>query len=101
MRIGLVVSGGVDRSGRDRVTPSLLWLVERLARRHDLQVFVLHYYPQPCSYPLLGALRVASINEVKDYPTLLQALAVLVGRGVDVQLDVVGEDFPGVFDIGL
>lgn len=55
MRIGLVVSGGVDRSGRERVTPALLWLVERLARRHDVHVFVLHYYPHPCSYPLLGA----------------------------------------------
>ena len=55
MRIGLVVSGGVDRSGRERVTPSLLWLIERLARRHDVHVFVLNYYPEPCSYPLLGA----------------------------------------------
>jgi glycosyltransferase involved in cell wall biosynthesis len=55
MRIGLVVTGGVDRSGRERVTPSLLWLVERLARQHDVQVFVLHYYPESCSYPLLGA----------------------------------------------
>ena len=55
MRIGLVVAGGVDRSGRERVTPSLLWLVERLARRHDVHVFALHYYPEPCSYPLLGA----------------------------------------------
>src|SRR5882724_7446895 len=55
MRIGLVVTGGVDRSGRERVTPSLLWLVERLARRHDVHLFVLHYYPQPCTYRLLGA----------------------------------------------
>jgi glycosyltransferase involved in cell wall biosynthesis len=55
MRIGLVVTGGVDRSGRERVTPSLLWLIERLARRHDVHVFVLHYYPRPCTYPLLGA----------------------------------------------
>lgn len=55
MRIGLVVNGGVDRSGRERVTPSLLWLVQRLALRHDVQIFVLHYYPEPCSYPLLGA----------------------------------------------
>jgi glycosyltransferase involved in cell wall biosynthesis len=55
MRIGLIVTGGVDRSGRERVTPCLLWLIERLARRHDLQVFVLHHYPEPCSYPLLGA----------------------------------------------
>jgi len=55
MRIGLVVTGGFDRSGRERVTPSLLWLVARLARRHDVHVFVLHYYPEPCSYRLFGA----------------------------------------------
>jgi glycosyltransferase involved in cell wall biosynthesis len=55
MRVGLVVSGGFDPSGRERVTPSLLWLVERLARRHAVHVFVLQYYPEPCSYPLLGA----------------------------------------------
>src|SRR5262245_32966117 len=55
MKIGLVIPGGVDRSGRERVVPMLLWLVERLARRHDVHVFVLDYYEQPCSYPLLGA----------------------------------------------
>jgi glycosyltransferase involved in cell wall biosynthesis len=55
MRIGLVVTGGFDRSGRERVTPSLLWLVERLARRHEVHVFILHYYPESCSYPMLGA----------------------------------------------
>src|SRR3954471_9595497 len=55
MRIALVVSGGLDRSGRERVTPSLLWFIERLARRHDVQAFVLNYYPEACSYPLLGA----------------------------------------------
>jgi glycosyltransferase involved in cell wall biosynthesis len=56
MRIGLVVAGGVDRSGRERVVPTLLWLIERLAARHDVHVFVLHYEPEPCSYPLLGAM---------------------------------------------
>src|SRR3954465_9115551 len=55
MRIGLVVTGGVDRSGREHVTPCLLWLIERLARRHHVHVFALHYYPEPCRYPLLGA----------------------------------------------
>jgi glycosyltransferase involved in cell wall biosynthesis len=55
MRIGLVVTGGVDRSGRERVVPSLLWLVERLASRHDVHVFALHHYRDPCTYPLLGA----------------------------------------------
>jgi glycosyltransferase involved in cell wall biosynthesis len=69
MRIGLGVTGGVDRSGRERVTPCLLWLVERLARRHELHVFVLHYYPEPCSYPLLGA-TVHDIGRVSRPPGL-------------------------------
>src|SRR5262245_3301596 len=55
MRIGLVVTGGFDASARDRVVPALLWLVERLARRHDVHVFVLHYHRAPSSYPLAGA----------------------------------------------
>lgn len=56
MRVALVVTGGVDRSGRDRVTPVLLWLIERLARRHTLHVYAVRYLAQPCSYPLLGAM---------------------------------------------
>src|SRR5262245_49385410 len=55
MRVGLVVRGGVDRSGRERVIPSILSLVERLARRHELHVFALHHADEPCRYPLLGA----------------------------------------------
>jgi glycosyltransferase involved in cell wall biosynthesis len=55
MRIGLVVKGGVDRGGRERVVPALLQLVARLARRHDVHVFALDQYPEPCTYPLLGA----------------------------------------------
>src|SRR5262245_53130510 len=55
MRIGLVVAGGVARGGREHVVPALLWLVEALAKRHDVHVFVLDYYPDPCTYPLLGA----------------------------------------------
>jgi glycosyltransferase involved in cell wall biosynthesis len=55
MRVGLVITGGADRSGRERVIPALLWLIERLARRHDLHVFVLHHEPVAAEYPLLGA----------------------------------------------
>src|SRR4051812_31852979 len=55
MRTALIVTGGVDASARDRVVPALLWLIERLARRHDLHVFALHYHRKPTSYPLLGA----------------------------------------------
>jgi len=40
-------------------------------------------------------IRVASLNRVKDYPTLLRALAHLVARVPDVHLDIVGEDILG------
>jgi glycosyltransferase involved in cell wall biosynthesis len=69
MRIGLVVTGGVDRSGRERVVPSLLWLIERLARRHDVHVFALHYYREACVYPLLGA-TVHDVGRVEGPPGL-------------------------------
>jgi glycosyltransferase involved in cell wall biosynthesis len=55
VRIALVVAGGVDRSGRERVTPALLWLIERLAARHQVVVYVLRYHDRPCTYPLCGA----------------------------------------------
>jgi glycosyltransferase involved in cell wall biosynthesis len=69
MRIGFVVTGGVDRSGRERVVPSLLWLVERLARRHDVHVFALHHYREACTYPLLGA-TVHDVGRVDGPPGL-------------------------------
>jgi glycosyltransferase involved in cell wall biosynthesis len=55
VRIGLVVTGGVDRSLRERVVPGLLWLIERLARRHEMHVFALRHERTPSDYPLLGA----------------------------------------------
>ena len=54
MRIALVVTGGFDASGR-QVIPTLLAFVERLARRHDVFVYVLRYLSQPATYPLVGA----------------------------------------------
>jgi glycosyltransferase involved in cell wall biosynthesis len=55
MRIGLVVTGGVDRSGRERVIPVILAFIEAMARRHDVHVFALRHYREPCTYNLLGA----------------------------------------------
>ena len=64
MRIALVVPGGVDRSGRQRVVPALLWLVERLARRHEVLVVALEQEPKPACYPLLGA-QVVNLGRVE------------------------------------
>jgi glycosyltransferase involved in cell wall biosynthesis len=55
VRIGLVVPGGVDRGGRERVIPALLWIVERLAARHEVVVFALGQEEAPDEWPLLGA----------------------------------------------
>jgi glycosyltransferase involved in cell wall biosynthesis len=55
VRVAIVVPGGVDRSGRERVVPALLWLVERLASRHETHVFALAQEPAPGDWPLLGA----------------------------------------------
>jgi len=69
MRVGLVVSGGVDRSGRERVIPAILAFIERIARRHDVHVFVLRHAPQPCTYNLLGA-TVHDLGRVDGVPGL-------------------------------
>jgi glycosyltransferase involved in cell wall biosynthesis len=75
MRIALVVAGGVDRSGRERVTPALLWLIERVARRHEVVVYVLRYHEQPCSYPLLGA----TVHDLGHPQGLLRQYLALAG----------------------
>jgi glycosyltransferase involved in cell wall biosynthesis len=41
MKVVIVAPGGFDPSGRERVIPALLWLVERLARRHAVHVCAL------------------------------------------------------------
>jgi glycosyltransferase involved in cell wall biosynthesis len=55
MRIALVVPGGVDRSGEERVTPALLALISRLSVHHDLQVFALHQEAHAGEWDLAGA----------------------------------------------
>jgi len=55
MKLAVVTPGGVDESGTERVIPAFLWLIERLARRHDVHVFALSQEPRPRDWPLLGA----------------------------------------------
>src|SRR3989442_265466 len=77
MRVALVVTGGVDRSGRERVIPALLSFIERQARRHEVVVYALRYHERPCTYPLLGA----TVHDLgrpqglrRQYGTLVHAL---------------------------
>lgn len=67
MRVGLVVPGGVDRSGRERVIPALLWLVERLALRHEVVVFALGQEEAHGEWELLGA-RVVDLGRARPRP---------------------------------
>lgn len=55
VRLALVVPGGVDRSGTERVIPALLWLIERLAARHETHVFALSQEAEAAEWTLLGA----------------------------------------------
>lgn len=55
MKVALVVPGGVDRSGRERVIPVLLGLIERLSRRHEVHIVALEQEREPGEWPLLGA----------------------------------------------
>ena len=76
--MALVVPGGVDRSGRERVIPALLWLIEGLARRHRVTVIALGHDPDAASWPLLGA-TVLNVPAERRGP---HRLARLVARAV-------------------
>lgn len=64
MKLALVVPGGVDRTGVDHVIPSVLWLIERLARRHEVHVFAMRQEPRPGTWELFGA-RVHNIGTAR------------------------------------
>jgi glycosyltransferase involved in cell wall biosynthesis len=55
VRVALVVPGGVDRSGTERVIPALLSLIERLAARHETHVFALAQEEGAGDWTLRGA----------------------------------------------
>ncbi|MEO8621099.1 MAG: glycosyltransferase family 4 protein [bacterium] len=55
MKLALLMPGGVDRTGEDRVIHAFLWLIERLASRHEVHVFAFNQEPLPDEWPLLGA----------------------------------------------
>ncbi|MEP6729990.1 MAG: glycosyltransferase family 4 protein [bacterium] len=55
MRIAILLHGGVDRSGERHVIHGFLWLIERLAGRHEVHVFSRDQEPDPDDWTLLGA----------------------------------------------
>jgi glycosyltransferase involved in cell wall biosynthesis len=55
MKLALVIPGGVDRGGEQRVIPALLHLIARLAQAHEVHVFALRQEARPACWPLAGA----------------------------------------------
>lgn len=55
MHVVLVVPGGFDRGGRERVIPALLWLAEGLAERHRVTVVALGQDATADRFELAGA----------------------------------------------
>lgn len=70
----MVVPGGVDRTGTQRVIPALLALIERLAREHDVRVYALRQEERAASYDLLGA----SIQNIGVRPRGLRAFGAIL-----------------------
>ena len=86
MRLALVLQGGVDRGGTDRVIPARLWLLERLARRHDVHVFVLGQEAAPGEWDLFGT----RVHDVGAAPHKLRRLLACFGaQHAAVRFDVV------------
>src|SRR5262245_33000684 len=85
-KIAMLVRGGVDRSGSDRVIDALLWQIERLARRHELHVFATHQDPHPDEWDLLGA-RVHNVGTARG--TLRRLLSSFAREHRTKQFDLV------------
>ena len=91
MKLALVVPGGVDRSGEQRVIPALLALVERLARAHDVHVFALHQEAVPGRWPLAGA----SVHNIGHPLNRLRAIATIRREHRRAPFDLVHAIFSG------
>jgi glycosyltransferase involved in cell wall biosynthesis len=76
MKIGLIVPGGVDRSGRVFVIPVLLALIERLTSHHEVVVVSLDPNTEPSEYELLGA-RIVNLGSIKARTRLSWSTATL------------------------
>jgi glycosyltransferase involved in cell wall biosynthesis len=91
MKLALVVPGGVDRSGEFRVIPVLLTLIGRLAKKHEVHVFVLHQEPEPARWTLAGA----TIHNVGERWTRLRAIAAIRAEHQRAPFDLIQAIFSG------
>jgi glycosyltransferase involved in cell wall biosynthesis len=85
VKVAILVPGGVDRSGTERVIPCLLWLVERLAASDQVHIFALSQVPRPGRWPLLGA----TVHNAGARPRRLRSLAQMIAEHRRGAFDVV------------
>lgn len=91
MKLALVLPGGVDRSGEVRMIPAFLALIERLARMHEVHVFVLHQEAKPGRWELGGA----HIHNIGDGGTRLRAIMAIRNEHARAPFDLVHAIFSG------
>lgn len=91
MKLALVVPGGVDRTGEFRVIPTLLALIERLARRHEVHVFALHQEVAAGRWQLAGA----TVHNIGHGWTRLRAIASIRTEHRRAPFDLVHAIFSG------
>jgi len=84
VKVGLVVPGGVARLAADGRIPCLLWLIERLARRHEVHVFSLRGAPSSERYSFLGA----TVHHSGARPILLRTLVAIAAEHRRQRFDV-------------
>lgn len=91
MKLALVLPGGVDRSGEYKVIPAFLALIERLARIHELHVFVLHQEAAPARWEMLGAY----IHNIGEGRTRLRAITAIRAEHRRAPFDLIQAIFSG------
>lgn len=81
----MIVPGGVDESGTHRVIPALIWLIRRIARHVDLQVFAMRGEAVARSWKLEGAtVHNVGGNGRRSLRTLRRLLSANAERPFDV-----------------
>lgn len=84
MKVAVVVLGGVPPAPAVGRVPCIQWVIERLARRHEVHVFSLLGPEPPGRYPLLGA----TVHHAGASPVVLRTLASLLAEHRRARFDV-------------